>query len=68
MRQLCGLLLIGLLALPSLALTAGEVGPFEFRMPSWVPLPIVPDDNPMSEAKIELGRHLFYDTALSATA
>jgi cytochrome c peroxidase len=25
----------------------------------------VPDDNPMSEAKVELGRHLFYDLRLS---
>jgi cytochrome c peroxidase len=28
--------------------------------------PQVPADNPMSAAKVELGRHLFYDTRLSA--
>ena len=28
----------------------------------------VPADNPMSDAKVELGRHLFYDTRLSANA
>jgi cytochrome c peroxidase len=27
---------------------------------------VVPDDNPMSEEKVELGRRLFYDTRLSA--
>ncbi len=27
---------------------------------------IVPADNPMSDAKVELGRHLFYDKSLSA--
>ena len=31
-----------------------------------VPLPRVPEENPMSGAKVELGRHLFYDTRLSA--
>ena len=29
------------------------------------PPPHVPADNPMSAAKVELGRHLFYDTRLS---
>lgn len=67
MRRFRTLTLIGLVALSSLALTAGEVAPFAFQMPSWVPLPIVPEDNPMSDAKVELGRHLFYDTALSVT-
>lgn len=34
-------------------------------LPSYVPVPRVPADNPMSEAKFELGRHLFYDKRLS---
>lgn len=34
-------------------------------LPEGVPLPVVPADNPMSRAKVELGRHLFYDTRLS---
>jgi cytochrome c peroxidase len=29
------------------------------------PVPLVPPDNPMSKAKVELGRHLFYDRRLS---
>lgn len=34
-------------------------------LPPGFPTPRVPDDNPMNEAKVELGRHLFYDTQLS---
>jgi cytochrome c peroxidase len=39
---------------------------FNWSLPSWVPEPSVPEDNPMSAAKVELGRHLFYDRRLSA--
>jgi cytochrome c peroxidase len=35
-------------------------------LPEGFPLPRVPDDNPMSAAKVDLGRFLFYDTRLSA--
>jgi cytochrome c peroxidase len=34
-------------------------------LPAGFPTPLVPADNPISEAKIELGRHLFYDMRLS---
>lgn len=34
-------------------------------LPPGFPEPWVPEDNPMSKAKVELGRHLFYDTRLS---
>lgn len=34
-------------------------------VPEGYPVPRVPADNPMSAAKVELGRHLFYDTRLS---
>ncbi|MFD2265016.1 MbnH family di-heme enzyme [Lacibacterium aquatile] len=40
---------------------------WRWPMPSWVPLPVVPADNPMTPAKVELGRHLFYDKRLSIT-
>ena len=40
---------------------------FQWDLPSWVPKPIVPSDNPMSVAKVELGRALFYEPRLSAT-
>lgn len=42
-----------------------ESGPWHWRLPAWVPAPVVPADNPMSEAKVELGRHLFFDRRLS---
>lgn len=32
------------------------------------PLPRIPADNPMSEARFQLGRHLFYDRRLSGNA
>lgn len=38
-----------------------------WNLPAHFPRPSVPRDNPMSEAKFELGRHLFYDTRLSTT-
>ncbi len=38
---------------------------YEWRLPFGFPEPRVPSDNPMSEAKVELGRHLFYDPRLS---
>ncbi len=38
---------------------------FQWRTPSWAPTPVAPTDNPMSDAKVELGRHLFYDKRLS---
>lgn len=34
-------------------------------LPFYVPPPRVPADNPMSETKFQLGRHLFYDKRLS---
>ena len=39
---------------------------WQWNKPSWVPDPVVPKDNPMSAAKVELGRHLFYDKRLSS--
>lgn len=62
----------------ALALALGACGPggdglttptpapaFEWDLPPGFPAPRVPEDNPMSYAKVELGRYLFYDTALS---
>jgi cytochrome c peroxidase len=36
-----------------------------WALPKGFPTPNVPADNPMSASKVELGRHLFYDTRLS---
>ena len=38
---------------------------YEWELPEDLPLPAVPADNPMSDAKVELGRWLFYDNRLS---
>src|SRR5262245_16476864 len=38
---------------------------YEWNLPAGFPVPAVPADNPMSAAKVELGRYLFYDTRLS---
>jgi len=39
---------------------------YTWQLPEGFPSPVVPDDNPMTVEKVELGRHLFYDTRLSA--
>jgi cytochrome c peroxidase len=39
--------------------------PYEWGLPSGFPKPRVPIDNPMTAAKVELGRHLFYDQRMS---
>ncbi len=39
---------------------------FDWSLPQGFPTPCVPDDNPMSEAKVALGRRLFYEPRLSA--
>lgn len=49
------------------AVSSAETTPaaYVWRIPAWLPPPFVPADNPMSQAKVELGRHLFYDKRLS---
>lgn len=38
---------------------------YQWDLPEGFPLPQVPEDNPMTQAKVELGRALFYEPALS---
>jgi len=38
---------------------------FSWDLPGNFPAPRVPEDNPMTRAKVELGRHLFYDKRMS---
>lgn len=40
-------------------------GDWRWALPAHMPEPQVPADNPMSQAKVELGRFLFYDRRLS---
>ena len=56
------------LALVSFVVTMSGVAWAEYawQLPKWVPAPVTPGDNPMTAAKVELGRHLFYDHRLSA--
>lgn len=39
--------------------------PFDWGLPPGYPKPKVPEDNPMTQEKVALGRHLFYDKRLS---
>lgn len=41
------------------------VTPWTWELPPGFPMPVVPEDNPMTVEGVELGRHLFYDTRLS---
>jgi len=45
--------------------TGGAAGAWTWSLPNGFPVPRVPDTNPMSAAKVELGRLLFYDKRLS---
>lgn len=49
----------------SLDSLVGMSSNYEWRLPPGFPPPRVPDNNPMTVEKVELGRYLFYDTRLS---
>lgn len=38
---------------------------YPFEKPDWMPAPLEPVANPTTSEKVELGRHLFFDTRLS---
>ncbi len=72
-----GLLASGVISLRSNTIEATPVshstlpaltGEWHWNLPKDIPQPWMPADNPMSEAKFELGRHLFYDKRLSGNA
>lgn len=48
----------------SAAISLSAAG-WEWTVPAGFPKPRVPADNPMTAAKVELGRHLFYDKRMS---
>jgi len=50
---------------PALGADAVAAAKYEWRLPPGFPQPAVPADNPMSAAKVALGRRLFFDTRLS---
>lgn len=45
--------------------SSADTTDWKWTLPAGFPLPVVPASNPMSTAKVTLGRHLFYDTRLS---
>ncbi|MDD2810962.1 methanobactin export MATE transporter MbnM [Rhodoferax sp.] len=65
-----GLLALGVIPSPFLAKESPAASisansDWRWNLPQGFPEPLVPADNPMSEAKFQLGRHLFFDTRLS---
>ncbi len=67
-RRTAGIAAGIVLACVSLCLHAAQrpVGDgWTWQLPPGFPPPLVPADNPMSPAKVELGRHLFYDPRMS---
>jgi cytochrome c peroxidase len=63
-----GLLLVGVITWPVAAQSPSAAEFFAERLPRWFPVPKVPVDNPLTEEKVELGRHLFYEPMLSGNS
>jgi len=63
MGRLAGALCLAMAAMAGVR--AGAVEGYPWTLPAGFPAPAVPADNPMSAARVELGRYLFYDTRLS---
>lgn len=61
------LVLPGIVALAIVSAAAPGARAWVWDLPAGFPAPKVPADNPMTAEKVELGRHLFYDTRLSLT-
>jgi cytochrome c peroxidase len=55
-----------LLLIAALILTGATADRWRWQLPDGVAPPVVPSDNPMTDAKVALGRRLFYDADLSA--
>jgi cytochrome c peroxidase len=53
------------IALAATIVTGLSGSDFNWKLPTGFPRPAVPPGNPMSAAKVELGRHLFYDKRIS---
>ena len=65
MRVIVGGALLVVALVSSVLGTAQPAPGFAWDLPKGFPIPAVPADNPMSDAKVALGRHLFYDLRLS---
>jgi len=56
---------IVVLAIAGTLVTSAQPPDYRWNLPKGFPKPQVPADNPMSAAKVELGRYLFYDKRMS---
>ena len=65
MRVFVAFLLFALIDLPGYSAEPDKAGDYQWKLPAGFPKPYVPSDNPMTVAKVELGRYLFYDTRMS---
>jgi cytochrome c peroxidase len=52
--------------LPSVAFAQSLDEPYELNLPPYVLEPEIPEDNPLTKGKVELGRKLYFDKRLSA--
>ena len=51
----------------SRAMAIDNTAEYNWNLPTVIPKPVVPIDNPLTTAKVKLGRHLFYEQRLSIT-
>ena len=51
----------------AMAMDGQMTAEYDWNLPDWTPKPVVPEANPMTAKKVELGRHLFYEPRLSVT-
>ncbi len=65
MRLLFALILFAALSQLAISVEPDQTGEYQWNLPKGFPKPFVPADNPMTAAKVELGRYLFYDTRMS---
>lgn len=56
---------IGIVSLLGLIISSCGQADYDWQLADDLPRPAVPEDNPMSAVKVELGRRLFYDRRLS---
>ncbi len=68
MNQCCDKRRVLVLALLIPWAMAASTEPFDWGLPPWMEPPPVPADNPMTQAKVDLGRRLFYDPHLSGSS
>ena len=64
-RLIAASLLSTLIDVRTISAEPNDSGDYQWNLPKGFPQPFVPADNPMTAAKVELGRYLFYDTRMS---